>query len=119
LVKRGKFYALAVDPRAPNIVYAGTSAGVFKTTDAGESWRQASKSLSFSFCLGGALAIDPRNTRTVYAANCEVVYRSTDAGRTWQAFNHGLADKRVDALAITSGATLYAGTYNGVFAHRN
>ena len=35
----GSIWALAVDPRSPSTVYAGTlGAGVFKSTEAADSW---------------------------------------------------------------------------------
>ena len=34
--------ALALDPRSPNVLYAGTGIGVFKTTDAAKTWTLAS-----------------------------------------------------------------------------
>jgi hypothetical protein len=37
--ERGTIAALAIDPRSPSIVYAGTlGSGIFKSTEAGESW---------------------------------------------------------------------------------
>ena len=60
--------ALALDPRSPNVLYAGTGLGVFKTNDGAQTWKLASTGID----LGGglahrmyegsiyAIAIDPR-----------------------------------------------------------
>jgi hypothetical protein len=37
----GSARALAIDPQNPDTVYAGTSGGVFKTTNCGTSWKIA------------------------------------------------------------------------------
>ena len=37
----GRIYALAIDPQTPATLYAGTSVGVFKSSDGGGSWSAA------------------------------------------------------------------------------
>ena len=39
--------ALALDPRSPNVLYAGTGLGVFKTTDGAKTWKLASTGIDF------------------------------------------------------------------------
>lgn len=87
--------SLAVDPNDPRIVYAGTGepafnfdtyagAGLFKSTDAGESWTITGLTGVFAF---SRVAVHPRDGNIVYAAaihNNSGFYRSTDAGRTWR-----------------------------------
>jgi photosystem II stability/assembly factor-like uncharacterized protein len=75
--------AITVDPRDPNVVFAGTSAGPYRSTDAGRSWRRA------GFPEDGAqvwsIAFDPSDPRTVYAGGSPVaVYRSDDGGETFR-----------------------------------
>src|SRR5260370_18870894 len=60
---------LSIDPAAPSTLYALTGAGaIFKTTDAGGSWRRSNGILEPHF-----LAIEPRNS-TIYAvtSHCAV-----------------------------------------------
>jgi len=65
---------------------------------------------------GYALALDPINTNTLYAGTSSGVRKSTNGGATWSAFNTGLTNLDVYALAIDS-TMLYAGTrYGGAFA---
>lgn len=84
--------ALALDPRSPNVLYAGTGLGVFKTTDGAKTWKLASTGIDFGGdplghrMLEGfiwAIAIDPRHTQTLYAAG-NGVWKSTNAGATWK-----------------------------------
>src|SRR5260370_1344160 len=75
--------AVAIDPRDSNIVYAGTSAGAFKSTDLGISW-SAVKSRLITDANGplviSALAIDPQNPDTVYATGTYTgMFKTTDA----------------------------------------
>ncbi len=57
-------YALAVDPRNPQILFASTEGGVFRSNNTGESWQPYGRGLP----AGGvaAFAIDPAS-RTLYA----------------------------------------------------
>jgi len=99
--------ALAVDPRDPNVVYAGagltgdggTDSGLFKSTDAGLTFEAAD--LGIENTVVSSIAVDPFDSRTVYAASPQPsnlvstpqptgVLKSTDGGATWQVTNHGL-----------------------------
>ncbi|PYS46203.1 MAG: hypothetical protein DMG13_30485, partial [Acidobacteria bacterium] len=102
--------ALAVDPSAPAL-YAGTGAGVSKSTDGGTSWNAVNSGLTNM--IVSCLTMDPLNPATLYAGtNSGGVFKSTDGGMTWTAINEGLTNMNVTALAIDplNPATLYAGT---------
>lgn len=117
----GTVYALAVDPRNPRIVYAGTEgAGVFRTLDGGTSWAPRSRG------LGGtpwviALAIDPAAPATLYAATEGGFFKSTDAGGSWALAARGLPYGRVNTLLLDprDSRRLYIGTAQGVFRSLN
>jgi hypothetical protein len=56
-------YTVAINPRSPSTVYAGTESGLARSTDGGENW---------TMIPGGpgrvsALALDPQDPSTVYA----------------------------------------------------
>jgi photosystem II stability/assembly factor-like uncharacterized protein len=82
--------SLAADPRRSGTVYAGSwgaitnagsSGGVFKTTNGGVTWRRVSPGVSVY-----VLAVDPAHPATIYAGVNEPDYRilrSTDSGGTW------------------------------------
>ena len=93
--------ALAVSESDPNIVWAGTGEtfiranvsigiGVFKSTDAGETWKHMGLDETARI---GRIAIHPTNPDIVYAASLghaytpqpeRGVYRTTDGGETWE-----------------------------------
>ena len=95
--------AVAGDPVHRRVFYFGAAAGgVFKTEDAGITWRPISDGF-FRTASVGALAVAPSDPEVIYAGMGEAcirgnvtygdgVYRSTDGGRTWQ--NVGLTDTR-------------------------
>jgi photosystem II stability/assembly factor-like uncharacterized protein len=79
----GPAIALAVDPQAPNILYAGTYGGMFKSIDSGANWFPIR--VGFGSCQQiQAVAVDPRSSNIVYSS-CykDYLYKSTDAGATW------------------------------------
>src|SRR5215813_9286739 len=61
----GGIYALAIDPSSPATVYAGTSGGVFKSTNEGLSWTAINSGLVQTHV--SSIAIDPTNSATIYA----------------------------------------------------
>lgn len=84
--------ALALDPRSPNVLYAGTGIGVFKTIDGARTWKRASTGIDLGGGLGHrlyegsiwAMAIDPLRTSTVYAGGRGGVWKTTTGGATWK-----------------------------------
>jgi hypothetical protein len=87
--------SLAADPLRPELVYGGTSgAGVFRSEDAGESWRPANGGLAHRKIM--SLAVNPverANGRGVVYAGTEPssVFRSEDGGERWHELT-GLTD---------------------------
>lgn len=91
-----KISSLAIDPRDPRIIYAGTGFksnynghGIYKSTDDGLSWQSINNGLPVdTLWLGGyyvqSVAIDPHNSQTIYAAGFGGLYKSTDGGQLWK-----------------------------------
>jgi photosystem II stability/assembly factor-like uncharacterized protein len=107
--------ALAIDPQSTSTLYAGSSYGVFKSTDGGTNW-SALDGLPSGLFGFRTLAINPQNTSIVYAGGAGV-FKSTDGGAKWSAANSGMPNAAVVALAIDSQnpRTIYAVTNRGVF----
>ncbi len=75
--------------------FGGTGGGVWKTTDAGTTWRNVSDGF-FNTGSVGAIAVSESDPNVVYVgmgehavrgvatSHGDGVYRSTDAGKTWQ-----------------------------------
>jgi photosystem II stability/assembly factor-like uncharacterized protein len=92
-------------------VYASTyGGGVYKSTDAGTSWRLGNNGLGGTYHY--ALIIDPEVPAILYSGTELGVFKSTDGGSNWSAANSGLTTIAVLALAIDreTPASVYAGT---------
>jgi|RhiMetdeSRZDD1v2_1073273.scaffolds.fasta_scaffold108580_3 photosystem II stability/assembly factor-like uncharacterized protein len=98
--------ALAVHPRDPHIVYAGTDSGVYRSDDRGARWERLDAPMNTMHTW--ALAIDPAEPETLFAGTQpSAVFRSQDGGQQWDKLALDLADEcpavvipRVTALAV-------------------
>lgn len=91
----GRVTAVTGIPDEPHTFYMGaTGGGVWKTTDAGETWKNVSDGF-FGVGSIGAIAVAPSDPNVVYVGtgsacprgNVSIgdgLYKSTDAGKTWQ-----------------------------------
>ena len=108
-VTEGRVVDIAVDPARPATWYvAAASGGVWKTSNAGNTWAPVFEGEG-SYSIG-CIAIDPRNPSTVWVGTGENnsqravaygdgVYRSDDGGHSWK--NMGLkASEHIGAIAI-------------------
>ena len=72
---------VAVHPTDPKVMFVAMRDGLFKSTDAGESWKSMGKGLKNL----AAVAVNPKRPSEVYAATADgVIFRSTDGGTTWE-----------------------------------
>ena len=111
----GDITGLALDPRDPNTVYAGWNCCVYKTTDGGQSWKEASAGLPHG--RTGPVLINPANPNILYCVAYDYdtqrsdVFLSTDAATTWHPAGSGLSGN-VNSIALDRGnpSIVYAGT---------
>ncbi len=82
---------IAVSPSLPNRVYATVeakkNAGVYRSDDSGESWRQVNADRRIGGRGPGAagIAVAPDNPEVIYVANT-TTWKSTDGGKTFLGF---------------------------------
>ena len=83
-------HSLTIDPSNPNVLYAGTEKGVFKSTDAAKTWKPFLSLDPGHYFIG----IDPASPATIYALwrtaarapdspQPVKLMRSDDGGGTW------------------------------------
>ena len=96
-------------PGSPGLAYAGTDRGLFRSTDAGETWSPSG--------LDGDLVWDlvslPGNPQPLFAATgFQGVWRSEDGGDSWTPWSQGLPTLDIRALEIPPQLPwgIYAGT---------
>ncbi len=112
-------YAMAADPKNPDIVYAGGHGGeqahLARSADGGAS-RQRSDRDSGRYLLH-AVAVDPADARQMLAASSGGgVYRSADGGTSWAPSTSGLTAAWVERIYAAPGsAAIFAQTATGLF----
>jgi len=109
--------ALAGHPESPSNVYAGTQAGIFKSTDGGESWRSVgAQNIPIT-----AIAFDPERSSNLYATGyvfgSSYLFKSVDTGENWTPLAitaNGFSPYQIYALAVdpTNSSILYAAGSN-------
>lgn len=93
-------HTILPDPRKPaHLTVAMSTGGVYRTSDAGESWAPANVGIKAYFlpdqwpeygqCVH-KVAAHPANPDRMFAQNHHGVYRSDDAGTTWTSIADGL-----------------------------
>lgn len=85
--------SLAMNPRNPDVLYAGTGesqagdgirgAGIFKTEDGGAHWDQLPATQTPDFHHVNDLVVSSADGERIYAATGTGVWRSPDGGKTW------------------------------------
>ena len=102
--------AIRVDPTNSNVVYSGGYTGVYKSTDAGNTWNPSGTGLSGTV---NDIAVNALRANVVFAGTSSGVFKSTDAGLSWT--NTGCTNVYAVLIDPVNPLTVYAGTYTGVF----
>jgi photosystem II stability/assembly factor-like uncharacterized protein len=108
----GRVWGMAIDPINPLVLYAGTSNGLFKSIDGGDSWVLDTGLVA---TVVYEIAINPNNTSIVYAGMYAGMFKSTNGGTSWYLFNNGITNTTFKSIVIdpSTVTTLYAATYGG------
>jgi photosystem II stability/assembly factor-like uncharacterized protein len=97
------FSAVAVDPRTPAAMVAGTSDGsIYRSQSGGTTWAEAS---TLDAGPVHALLYDPANPSHILAGTGSDLYSSLDGGQAWLPLG-GIAATGVTALAATARGAL-------------
>ncbi len=110
---------LKMDPTDHNVVYAGTTEGLWKTTDSGSTWKR----MTGSNIVINDVLVDPRQpARVLLATDRSGILASDDAGATFTASNRGFTHRQTAALLVdrNDNSLIYAGLlsdkeFGGVF----
>jgi photosystem II stability/assembly factor-like uncharacterized protein len=70
-----------VDPKDPKIMFAAMRDGLFKSTDAGASWKSVGNDLKNL----AAVTINPKKPNEIYLSTIDgTIYVSADGGMKWK-----------------------------------
>lgn len=109
---------IAVHPTQPSTLYAGTTLGVYRSTNGGRNWSPINNGIGEIFVRD--LIIDPVTPATIYAlgnsnTNNNGVWKSSDGGNSWNLRTTGMTSPFLTCFAIdpVSPNILYAGFLGG------
>ena len=97
--RHGEILGVALRPGEPDTVLAaGAEAGMFRSTDGGETWEPANSGLGTR--LLHQVTFANSNSDVAYVATHEGIYRSNDAGMSWMERNNGLQYRFTTPIAV-------------------
>jgi photosystem II stability/assembly factor-like uncharacterized protein len=99
-------YSLAIAPNG--FVFAGTEAGLFRSTSHGEAWAQV-------VGVPGVLALAANSVSQVFAGTVDGrLLKSTNNGTNWQQVDSSLIGLQVNSIVTWGANTVFVGTSNGI-----
>jgi len=125
----GTVRSLAIDPRDPDRIFLGTSAGnLYLSVDKGASWSRFARPGNSAEMVLDHIVIDPADPRNIFVAawNAQLpgsdgeLYRSKDGGKRWEIVPD-LHGKSLRALSIAASdpKILVVGALDGIYRSRN
>lgn len=110
--------ALAVAPSDSKVIVAGALDGVYRSTDAGESWVKITPADNPELKNFESIAIDPRVSYVIYAGTWHLPWKTDDGGKTWSNIKTGIIDDS-DVFSIIiddhSPNTVYVSACSGIY----
>jgi hypothetical protein len=110
--------ALVLSSSKPAVLYAGTTEGLFASTNGGVNWQETDTGMTDKNVQ--AIAVDYTKPEIIYAGTPSGVFISFDGGQQWASMNAGLSEMNVTKLislpitpstiyALTAGGAMYKG----------
>jgi photosystem II stability/assembly factor-like uncharacterized protein len=101
--------------------YAGTTFGVYKSTDEGANWTSVSNGIPTNPATPVASLLIPSGGGAFLAGTYHGLYSSSDSAASWTQVTTGLTAQVIYSLASdpASSGVVYAGTEQGVFQSTN
>ena len=111
-------YAFVQAPSEAKTFFAGTLQGVYRSDDAGGTWRLISPAGSHEIHEVESLAVDPRDPDILYAGTWHLPWKTSDGGKTWHNIKKGLIDDS-DVFSIVVDPehprTIYLSACSGIY----
>ncbi len=72
---------LAVDPANPKVMYVAVDGGLFRSVDAGVTWKPLGKNLKDL----AAVTVNPKKPNEIYTLTARgIIFKSADGGTKWK-----------------------------------
>ena len=120
-LEMGGITATAIDPKDPDILYAGTSHLPWKSTDGGKTWHSIHTGMTDDSDVF-SIYINPADPNNVFASACSGIYTSNDRGDQWRkVMGLTFSQRRTHVIRKDpqSDKLIYAGTTMGLFKSPN
>ena len=111
--QKQRIQSLAVDPRQPRTLYAGTNRGVYKSVDGGSTWKPTALSTVVVYTLkmhAGLGDVYAGTGRGLSLTGDRDIDKTVDGGDTWTLSSDALRGREPDLMAISPSISglLYA-----------
>jgi photosystem II stability/assembly factor-like uncharacterized protein len=110
--------ALAQAPSEPRTLVVGSLSGVYRSRDAGRTWRRISPEGHPDLRNVGSVAIDQTDPDTIYIGTWHLPWKTTDGGRSWAPIASGMIDDS-DVMTMTidrrDPSLVYATACSGIY----
>jgi hypothetical protein len=99
-----------------SILFAGTSSGVFQSTNSGSNWTLINSGLPTYCVVNSFIKI---GTNLFAGSHTNGVFISTNNGLTWSNATGDMLHTTVFSLTVSPTGTIFAGTFGGIFYSTN
>jgi photosystem II stability/assembly factor-like uncharacterized protein len=120
-LEMGGITATAIDPKDPDILYAGTSHLPWKSVDGGKTWHSIHTGMTDDSDVF-SIYVNPADPNNVFASACSGIYTSSDRGDQWRkVMGLTFSQRRTHVIRKDpqSPSLIYAGTTMGLFKSPN
>jgi photosystem II stability/assembly factor-like uncharacterized protein len=114
--------AMAISASDSRVLAVGAIDGVYRSTDAGETWQRISPPNHAEIKNIESIAIDPKNPDVVYVGTWHLPWKTADAGKSWQHIKQGVIDDSDVFSIIISNVdpqTVYISACSGIYKSEN
>ena len=121
-LKGDGIHSLTQSSKNPDLLFAGTNRGVWRSADSGDRWEKLNTEATPGLINVESLAVDPRDPNVIYAGTWYLPYKTTDGGQTWSITKTGIIDDS-DIFAIEIDQKnpdhVIASACSGIYETRN
>jgi len=110
--------AMAIAASDHKTIVTGALDGVYRSTDAGNSWQKISTSSQNEIKNIESIAVDPKDPNVVYAGTWHLAWKTSDGGANWSHINKGMIDDSdVFSIIVDSSnpSVVFASACSGIY----